>query len=597
MTTYNTGNPIGSPDPKDLYDNAENFDEAINSNKDTFIDRLGKSRPTLKGGVDPSGLVQTAVNARDDAIAARDAAIINSKVFPDEATGRAAVADGEYFKVIGSGDVAAREYKRLNASTSVLITEYPSSEVITPLRLDLRHKVDKLPIAYYQNILFSVADKDNRMTWLSVNSDDGGPTKESANLIKKSIGMAEPNVSDTLFSVVDRYNQMTWLSVDSRDGGPTKESANLIKKSIGMTEPNVPEVFYSVVDKDNHMTDLTLDDSGQLADWVIERLAKRMLDNGFIVANPKVDAIYPQLTTTEQAITGGDFYNRNGEILPVLTDMTKLSGWGSSSMSLSASAYEDLAASIGATYYDGGWSGTRTEHIAAHLGAIPPLLNFENNTIRGSGRSKFLTSSMSRHGNVDMTGWVAGIHGRLYADSGWWFEPTNPIGSDLRVEPEMPFYSEMGGIYRNGVCILWMGRNNLKEYNPGGEIVAISQTDKTFDFIAPLVKRTLVLGHMIGQHEVVGGMVWNQITQVNEAHRRRYGHLYIDVMEYLTSERLWTDLGITPTQADLDNQAAGKTPPSAARSSSDNLHLTNDAYRSVVMHAVKPRMIQLGWID
>lgn len=133
MTTYNTGNPIGSADPKDLYDNAENFDEAINSNKDTFTDRLGRSRPTLKGGVDPSGIVQTAVNAKDEALAARDAAIVNSQVFPDEATGRAAVADGEYFKVIGSGDVAAREYKRLDASTSVLVAEYPSSEAINTL--------------------------------------------------------------------------------------------------------------------------------------------------------------------------------------------------------------------------------------------------------------------------------------------------------------------------------------------------------------------------------------------------------------------------------------------------------------------------------
>ena len=31
MTTYNTGNPIGSSAAKDLYDNAENLDVAINS--------------------------------------------------------------------------------------------------------------------------------------------------------------------------------------------------------------------------------------------------------------------------------------------------------------------------------------------------------------------------------------------------------------------------------------------------------------------------------------------------------------------------------------------------------------------------------------
>lgn len=48
MTTYNTGNPIGSTDPKDLYDNAEAFDRAINDSAATFTDRLGNERPTLK---------------------------------------------------------------------------------------------------------------------------------------------------------------------------------------------------------------------------------------------------------------------------------------------------------------------------------------------------------------------------------------------------------------------------------------------------------------------------------------------------------------------------------------------------------------------
>lgn len=47
MTTYNTGNPIGSKDPRDLYDNAENFDHAINDDESVFIDRLGVQRTTL----------------------------------------------------------------------------------------------------------------------------------------------------------------------------------------------------------------------------------------------------------------------------------------------------------------------------------------------------------------------------------------------------------------------------------------------------------------------------------------------------------------------------------------------------------------------
>lgn len=53
MTTYNTGNEIGSADPRDLFDNSQNFDEFVNSViHKTFPDRLGRERLTWCGMVD-----------------------------------------------------------------------------------------------------------------------------------------------------------------------------------------------------------------------------------------------------------------------------------------------------------------------------------------------------------------------------------------------------------------------------------------------------------------------------------------------------------------------------------------------------------------
>ena len=50
MTTYNTGNPIGSTDPKDLYDNAQNLDVLVNSATDvSHADRKGVQRKTWRG--------------------------------------------------------------------------------------------------------------------------------------------------------------------------------------------------------------------------------------------------------------------------------------------------------------------------------------------------------------------------------------------------------------------------------------------------------------------------------------------------------------------------------------------------------------------
>lgn len=43
---YNTGNPVPSANPKDLFDNSQAFDQGMNSSALTFNDRLGKTRYT-----------------------------------------------------------------------------------------------------------------------------------------------------------------------------------------------------------------------------------------------------------------------------------------------------------------------------------------------------------------------------------------------------------------------------------------------------------------------------------------------------------------------------------------------------------------------
>lgn len=48
MATYNTGNALGSTDPRDLYDNSQVFDELVNNTTDpTVQDRFGNARITL----------------------------------------------------------------------------------------------------------------------------------------------------------------------------------------------------------------------------------------------------------------------------------------------------------------------------------------------------------------------------------------------------------------------------------------------------------------------------------------------------------------------------------------------------------------------
>lgn len=72
MTTYNTGNPVGSVDVRDLYDNAQNLDNFSNGTADKYADRFGVSRQSLQGirnasqyqvlGAYAAGLVFTSQN-------------------------------------------------------------------------------------------------------------------------------------------------------------------------------------------------------------------------------------------------------------------------------------------------------------------------------------------------------------------------------------------------------------------------------------------------------------------------------------------------------------------------------------------------------
>lgn len=66
-----------------------------------------------------------------DAAASRDASFALGPKYTTEALGRAAVADGAVFLVVGSGDVAAYEYRRVNSGSSTLIAAYPAASAIT----------------------------------------------------------------------------------------------------------------------------------------------------------------------------------------------------------------------------------------------------------------------------------------------------------------------------------------------------------------------------------------------------------------------------------------------------------------------------------
>lgn len=79
MTTFDTGNPLGSSDPRDLFDNARNTDDAVNGEGKTWTDRFGRTRVSMKGVEEA---VPDAIAARDRAESAAEASVAASSAVP-----------------------------------------------------------------------------------------------------------------------------------------------------------------------------------------------------------------------------------------------------------------------------------------------------------------------------------------------------------------------------------------------------------------------------------------------------------------------------------------------------------------------------------
>lgn len=486
----------------------------------------------------------------DRAEAAADAASLASGVYPDTETiisggsGFSPVAEGHFATTPSEHTQGFLDLYRVIGGVAVYVDTYPNSESITWLQTEVNKKLNVYS-SPEMGILLAILDSLNRPTFMSARSSDGAPTDFAAKLIGLALGLLRSKTPGYLLALTDINDKMTDLAIRSSDG--------------------------------------------QFDEFVIRRMAPRIAQYLGLYDQPVSEV--PQIEGGSHTITGRDYYERNGELLPMLTNMQMFAGWGSSSMQRSAPYFSSLAAEFGADYYNGGVGGQQTEHISARLGSIPALVTFPSNTIP-AGTSPVVVTVDGRglHFNQDYLGTVGGVHGRLWNNSGTYTFARSVAGVTTQVQEKASFIPDEGSRNRAAVTFLWMGRNDLTSDDRVKS--CISNTDTSFDYMAPFVKRTLVLGHFKGDL-TPASPTWNRIDTVNEAHKKRLGVLFVDVNAYLISPQVWLDMGITPTQQDLDEQAAGTTPASLR---SDGLHLTPAAYQAVVTYCVRARLVELGWV-
>ena len=288
-------------------------------------------------------------------------------------------------------------------------------------------------------------------------------------------------------------------------------------------------------------------------------------------------------------------YSPGSDIWPGRADPSAWTMWSSSSGAGIASEMHATAPAYGATYYDHGKGGERSTHIAARLGSVPALLTFPDNLIPASGAAQvscaqLLGNNSLRNFSGDITAKSgAVIRGTLAYSS---TSPTSLVftravaGEKEPVDPEVPLIPDAGNARRGDTTFLWMGKNNAFEPDR-----VIRETDASFEFLTPLVKRCIVLGHFVNTTLPASDSSRANIRRINEAHAARFGDAFLDVGTYLTGPQVWEDTGITPTEDDLREQRIGNKPPSL---SSDNGHMNAAGYRAV-RRLLTQRIERLGW--
>lgn len=381
--------------------------------------------------------------------------------------------------------------------------------------------------------------------------------------------------SDLLFEFSDANNQQVWPGgAQKSDGGPTPTAMRHLKQRLGVFRDDLAGYLHVFQDSAGRFSDLTTRKSdGQLAEFVVARLA-------------------PRIAAYIGGGSGGfgmnDRYLRDGQLLPLATDMTRMVGWGSSSMQGIAGHLTTALAGAGwsVAFTGEGKAGEQSQQVFARMGAAPAKLTFPSNTIPASG-SVAVTTDIPGYQLKPFVGVVGGVQGELsWADNVFTFQRSSS-GSAVTVAASAQFVPLVGPQFRDAVNLLWAGKND----SPADWQGTVQRTDQAFDWLAPLVRRTLVLGHFVDRDDTVGSATWNKVRDVNAAHKARYGVLFVDVQEYLASAQLWTDTGLSPTSADLTAQANKIKPPSV---SSDSGHLNAAGYQAVCKFIIR-HITGLGW--
>ncbi len=250
--------------------------------------------------------------------------------------------------------------------------------------------------------------------------------------------------------------------------------------------------------------------------------------------------------------------------------------YGSSSFYYMSAKIKTRIESFNATYISDAIGGQILETMQAHQGSNPISIVFNDGVTALNNVASAVTvtqkddiGSLTAKGSFTVT-LSNGLKGTLNLDANT-FTASN--ASESYEVGSLSFHVDFGYLdyAQTAYHIFNIGKNNITMGSYTTQQL-VDETVRMIDFIEDKNNQNfIVVGHFVDRN--MASAQKQTVLEVNAALKAKYGMKYFDMQDYLMSAQIWTDLNITPTQDDLDKQAAGELAVSLSR---DAKHLSAD---------------------
>lgn len=255
-----------------------------------------------------------------------------------------------------------------------------------------------------------------------------------------------------------------------------------------------------------------------------------------------------------------------------------------------------------ATVTNLGYSGATVDEMLMRVGALPMRVSVPADGIAASGNA-FVTPLQTygmpagtRPIDATLNG-GAGVRLTKNDDGTWqlYNYGTNPIPAGTAIITPVAAWAN-----RNAdTAIIWIGINDITGGVTGMDATVadhvVAGTQKLIEWFTPQVKQFMILGVTTRTNETTGTANHATATEINNRLQALYPGQFKSIQKYLR-EQAMTDLGITPTQDDLDKIAAGTLPPSVL-DVGDIGHISKATATVVANNLIAPWLKAKGYVD